>query len=94
LQRKEVGKNKDTSLSYNEAKTAVKAAPGTKWRNSHPEYDQNNNIYRLTRREQVIIFRLRTHCRLQHHLNYEFRIGESDMCPCNTQPMTVDNVLT
>jgi hypothetical protein len=50
----------DTSLSYNEAKTTVKAALRTNWRNGHPEYDQNNNIYRLTRREHVIIFHLRT----------------------------------
>jgi hypothetical protein len=59
--------------------------------------DQNNKMHRLTRKELhvVIIFHPRTgHCRLQHHLHHKFGIGESDWCPCNTEPMTADHALT
>jgi hypothetical protein len=29
----------------------------------------------------------------KHHLHHKFGIGEHDMCPCNTEPMTADHVL-
>jgi hypothetical protein len=46
-------------------------------------------------REQLIIFHLCPgDCRLQHHLHHKFGIGESDMCPSNTEPMPVDHALT
>jgi hypothetical protein len=30
---------------------------------------------------------------IKHHLHHKFGIGESDMCPCNTEPMIVNHVL-
>jgi hypothetical protein len=65
-----------------------------KWKEEHQEYDVNASFCRLSRREQVIIFRLRTgHNRLRHHLFNKFRIGESDICPGDTEPMTLEHIL-
>jgi hypothetical protein len=42
----------------------------------------------------VIIFRLCTgHTRLRHHLYNKFRIGESDICTCDTESMTVEHIM-
>ena len=62
----------DLSLTYKEASATIKAATKTRWKEQHPEYDANTHYHQLTRKEQVIIFRLRTgHCRLQHHLHHK-----------------------
>jgi len=48
----------------------------------------------LTRKGQVVIFRLRTgHCRLKQHLHQKFRVVPSPMCNCGTAEETVDHVL-
>jgi len=84
----------DLTLSYSEAKAVVKLAYRNKWKEEHTEHDEKDSYYKLTRREQVVMFRLRTgHNRLRHHLYTKFRIGESDTCPCGTEPMTVQHIL-
>ncbi|XP_064648747.1 uncharacterized protein LOC135500960 [Lineus longissimus] len=85
----------DLSLTYKEAKTNIKAAYWTKWKEEHKGYNANDNYNKLTRGGQVIIFRLRTgHNRLRHHLFTKLRIGDNDLCPCATEPMTVAHILT
>ena len=44
--------------------------------------------------EQVILFRLRTgHNRLNAHMYNKFKVGESDMCPCNADIMAAEHLL-
>ncbi|XP_064645142.1 uncharacterized protein LOC135498689 [Lineus longissimus] len=84
----------DLSLSYSENKTELKQGYRKKWKEEHPKHDEGDCCYQLTRREQVLIFRLRTgHNRQKHHLFTEFRIGESDICICNQEPMTAEHIL-
>ena len=50
-----------------------------RWNINHPSHKKNDPYYSLTRREQVITFRLRTqHNRLRNHLFDKFRIGDFD----------------
>jgi hypothetical protein len=84
----------DLFQTYKEAKTNIKGTYRNKWKEEHQQYDANDSFCRLSIREQVIIFRLRTgHTRLRHHLYNKFRIGESDICPCDTEPMIVEPIL-
>ena len=50
-----------------------------------------------TLREQtrpVILFRMRTgHNRLNAHMYSKFKVGESEMCPCNADIMTAEHQL-
>jgi hypothetical protein len=57
-----VGKRKkpDRTVSFAEAKTLIKANQWKKWKQEHPNYNAMDGYHLLTRREQVIIFRLRT----------------------------------
>ena len=44
--------------------------------------------------EHVILFRLRTgHNRLNTHMYNKFKVGESEMCPCNADIMTAEHLL-
>ncbi|KAK7089841.1 hypothetical protein V1264_024948 [Littorina saxatilis] len=48
----------------------------------------------LSKRDQVILFRLRTgHNRLNAHMYSKFRIGESEMCSCNADIMNAEHLL-
>jgi hypothetical protein len=47
-------------VSFAEAKTLIKANQWKKWKQEHPSYNAMDGYHLLTRREQVIIFRLRT----------------------------------
>ena len=59
----------DRSTSYPEVKTILKAKQHSKWRHKYPRYNKADPYYLLTRRDQVIVFRLRTgHNRLSYHL--------------------------
>ena len=60
----------------------------------HPNYNQSDSLHKLNRPEQVILFRLRTgHNRLNVHLYNKFKVGESEMCPCNADIMTAEHLL-
>ena len=51
-------------------------------------------LHKLNRTEQVILFRLRTgHNRLNAHTYNTFKVGESEMCPCNADIMTAEHLL-
>ena len=48
----------------------------------------------MIRADQVIMLRLRTgHNKMRAHLFNRLKIGESDLCPCDTAPMTTAHLL-
>ena len=67
----------------------------------HPQYRQSSHydtsqpgLNKLNRPEQVILFRLRTgHNKLNAHMYNNFKVGESEMCPCNADIMTAEHLL-
>jgi ribonuclease HI len=84
----------DSQVSFNEARTIIKAIQSKKWLSHHPRYSPSDSYHLLNRREQVTVFRLRTgHSRLRHHLHTKFGIGPNGKCPCNTGHMTPDHIL-
>ena len=84
----------DRSTSYTEAKTIIRAEQLRQWHQQHPRYDRSDPFHLLPRREQVVIFRLRTgHNRLNHHLFTKFHIGQSEQCPCGTGSQTTEHLL-
>ena len=84
----------DKSLTYLEAKTNIKNSYNEKWKKQHPQTNQEDPYYKISRNDQVIIIRLRTgHCRLRHHLFHKLKIGTTDMCPCGEEQQTVPHVL-
>ena len=84
----------DRYTSYSDEKTVIKPLSKTKWRQQHPNYSQSDSLHIRNRPEQVILFRLRTgHNRLNAHMYNKFKVGESEMCPCNTDIMTAEHLL-
>ena len=60
----------------------------------HPNYNQSDSLHKLNRPEQVILLRLRTgHNRLNAHMYNKFKVGESEMCPCNADITTAEHLL-
>ena len=53
-----------------------------------------SNICLVIRKDQVIIFRIRTgHNRLRHHMHSKRRICPTDLCPCGNAPQTTKHIL-
>ena len=84
----------DIDITYNEAKRLIKSTYRTKWESEHPGHQKDDAYYKLDRREQVAIFRLRTgHNRLKYHLFNKLKIGDTDECNCRTGKMTAKHLL-
>jgi ribonuclease HI len=84
----------DDLISSKEQSTIIKSTFKKKWEERHPDFRRNDAYHLLPRREQVIIFRLRTgHNRLRHHLFTKMRIGPTDLCPCGDAPQTAKHIL-
>ena len=84
----------DRYTSYTDEKTITKTLSKKKWKQQHPNYNQSDSLHKLNRPEQVILFRLRTgHNRLYAHMYSKFKVGESEMCPCNADIMTAEHLL-
>ena len=84
----------DRSTTYNEAKTMIKTKIDSNWKEKHTAFNPKDHFYQLNRREQVLIFRLRTkHNRLKYHLFHKFKIGQNDQCPCGTGAQTTEHIL-
>ena len=58
-----------------------------KWRQQHPNYNQSDSLHKLNIPEQIT-----GHNRLDAHI-YKFKVGESEMCPCNADIMTAEHLL-
>ena len=84
----------DRYTSYTNEKTIIKTLFQEKWKQQHPNSNQPDNLNKLNRPEQVILFRLRTgHNRLNSHMYSKFMVGESEMRPCNADIMTAEHLL-
>ena len=83
-----------SKLSYSEARTLIKNCSKTNFTEKTGGYNpQQDALHQLSRRDQTIIFRLRTgHCGLNSHLK---RIGVklSALCPCGESDQTVEHYL-
>ena len=75
-------------------RSSSKPSPRKKWRQQHPNYNQSDSLHKLNRTEQVILLRLRTgHNRLNANVYNKFKVGESEMCPCNADIITAERLL-
>ena len=93
---KEASKSEQTdkATSYEEEKTLIKRKMQEEWNKMHPSKNKTDPYYQLTRREQVIVFRLRTgHNKLRRHLYNKFKIGDTDMCPCGEDIQDTEHIL-
>ena len=54
----------------------------------------SDSLHKLNKPEQVILFRLRAgHNRPNARMYNKFKVGESEMCPCNADIMTAEHLL-
>ena len=83
----------DRYTSYTDEKTIIKTLSKKKWNQQLPNSNQSDNLYKLNRQEQVILFRLRTgHNKHNAHMHSKFKVGESEMCPCNADIVTAEHL--
>ena len=81
-------------MSYKDEKTIVRNIVQKRWSQQHPAHNKKDSYYSLSKEDQVIILRLRTgHNRLNAHLYNKMKIGQSELCPCNTAAMTAEHLL-
>ena len=75
----------NNAVTYEEMKTIIKSL--------HKPVKAQGTYLKLNRREQVMIFRLRTgHNRLNFHM-HRLRLVKSPKCPCGTADQTAEHVL-
>ena len=80
----------DTWVSCQDERTIIESLAHKNCLQEHTGHDRSDSCYKLNRADQVILLRLRTgHSRLDVHLFNKMTIGQSEMCPCNTAPMTM-----
>ena len=86
----------DRYTSYTDEKTIIKTLSKRKkkWKQQHPNCNQSDSLHKLNRPEQVILSRLRTgYSKLKAHMYSKFKVGESEMCPCNADIMPAEHHL-
>ena len=82
------------SLNPDERKTIIKRNANQRWSEMHPTHSRSDAYYKLSRKQQQIIFRLRTgHNRLKQHMFCKLKIGTNEMCTCGTAPENAEHVL-
>ena len=75
----------NNTMTYQERKTIIKSL--------HKPLKAHGTYCKLDRREQVMIFRLRTgHNRLNFHM-HRLRLVKSPKCPCGTADQIAEHVL-
>ncbi|GFS11830.1 hypothetical protein ElyMa_004844200 [Elysia marginata] len=81
-------------ITYKEAKTIIRNKFHPTWQASNRTlYNHKEPIYKLSRRHQTTVFRLRTgHCRRLNHLHL-LTVSHTDECPCGSGQQDVENVL-
>ena len=81
-------------VSFSDGKTITKTLTGKKWHQQHPSHNKSDSCCCLTRCEEVMLFRIRRgHNRLNAHPFHKQKIGLSEMCPCDTAPLTTEDFL-
>ena len=84
----------NNDITFQEAKTITKALRKNEWKSRHPNHNKHDDVYRMSRKNQTIVFRLRTgHNKLKYHMFRAFKIGCSDLCTCGEAAETVEHVL-
>ena len=84
----------EIDLTYREVKSIIKTSLNNKKKESHPEYNKQDEVYCLNRRGQTTIFRLRTgHNRLKYHIHKIFKVGKTDLCSWGQAAETAQHVL-
>ena len=81
-------------VTLDEEKTIIKTTISSRWKKSHGDYNTQDPYFQLDRKSQVILFRLRTgHNRLRQHLHNYFRVGDTEMCQCDSGPQNTEHIL-
>ena len=84
----------DQKDRYTDEKTIIKTLSKKKWKQQNQNVNQSENLHKLNRPEQVILFRLRTgHNRLNAHMYSKFKVGEPEMCLCNADILTAEHLI-
>ena len=82
-----------TIITYEEQISLIKETSILKWKEKHPHHDKKDPIYKLPRKEQVTIFRLRSgHNRLREHM-YKIKLADSPICSCHTEKQNAEHIL-
>ena len=80
------GEQHVNNVSYSEKKTLIRALTKPKL--------QRDDYHLLSRKQQVILVRLRTgHNRLNSHMHRKLKLAPSPTCPCGREEQTVEHVL-
>ena len=90
------GRQRQTNVSLHpdEVKTIIKRNANQRWSEMHPTHSRSDAYYKLSRKQQRIIFRLRTgHNRLKQHMFCKLKIATNEMCTCGTAPENAEHVL-
>ena len=84
----------DRTTTYQEVKTYIKRSSKSRWMAMHRDYSKSDPYYKLSREDQVVIFRLRTgHNRMNAHLR-RIHLTPTDLClKCGNAPMTSEHIL-
>ena len=85
----------DDGCSHEEKKkTHITAASRRRWKSAHPNYNPDDPIHTLPRKQQTIVFRLRTgHNSLNQHMYRKFKVGKSELCTCGQAAQDTKHVL-
>ena len=80
------GEQHVNNVSISEKKTLIRALTKPKL--------QRDDYHLLSRKQQVILVRLRTgHNRLNSHMHRKLKLAPSPTCPCGREEQTVEHVL-
>ena len=80
------GEQHVNNVSFSEKKTLIRALTKPKL--------QRDDYHLLSRKQQVILVRLRTgHNRLNSHMHRKLRLAPSPACPCGREEQTMEHVL-
>ena len=80
------GEQHVNNVSFSEKKTLIRALTKPKL--------QRDDYHLLSRKQQVILVRLRTgHNRLNSHMHPKLKLAPSPTCPCGREEQTVEHVL-
>ena len=84
----------DRTTTYQEVKTYIKRSSKSRRMAMHRDYSKSDPYYKLSREDQVVIFRLRTgHNRMNAHLR-RIHLTPTDLClKCGNAPMTSEHIL-
>ena len=84
----------DRYTSNADEKTIIKTLTKKKWNQKYQNFNQSDSLHNLNRPEQVILLKLRTgHNRHNTLIHSKFKVGKSEMCPCNADIMTAEHLL-